>query len=68
MNANRRKALVAAAVVRARVLGLDLDESIVIALEKAGVQVSEIERSGLRRDAAALLDRVDKPEQQEIAI
>lgn len=68
MNANRRKALAAAAVVRSKVLGLELDEALSVALEKAGVQVSEIERAGLQRDAAALYDRVDKPEQQEIAI
>jgi len=51
VNADRRKALIACTAVRVILRGMPLDEALAAALEKAGSQVSEIERAGLRRDA-----------------
>ena len=70
MNANHRKALIACAAIRVILRGMQVDEALTAALEKAGVQVSEIERAGLRRDAETMLAGrwPDEPRQIEIAM
>ncbi len=70
MNADRRKALIACAAIRVILRGMQVDEALTAALEKAGVQVSEHERRQLLRDAeAAAAGRwPDKPGQLEEAI
>lgn len=55
MNADRRKVLIAGAVVRAKLRDMSLDDALATTLEKADVQVTEIERAGLRRDAEQVL-------------
>mgnify|MGYP001232334460 FL=1 len=70
MNADRRKVLVACTVIRARLQELQLDAALAATLEKAGVQVTEVERRQLLRDAEAVLagSWPDEPRQIEIAM
>jgi len=71
VNANLRNALIACAAIRVILRGMQLDEALDAALEKAGAQVSEIERAGLRRDVEHVLAGgrwPDKPGQLEAAI
>lgn len=50
MSTNQRKVIVVGSIVRAKLLGIPLDEALAITLEKFGAQVSEFERDGLRQD------------------
>lgn len=70
MNTNRRKVLIAGTVVRAKLRDMSLDDALAATLAKAEIQVTEIERAGLRRDAEQVLGGrwPDKPGQIEIAI
>ncbi|PDO11600.1 MAG: hypothetical protein BLM47_00240 [Candidatus Reconcilbacillus cellulovorans] len=70
MNFNQRNALIACSTIRVILRGMQVDGALDAALAKAGVQVSEIERAGLRRDAeAAAAGRwPGKPGQLEAAI
>lgn len=70
MNADRRKALIAAAVIRAKLLGLELGAALEIAIQNGGAQVSKIERAGLLRSAQSAYDGhwPDKPGQIELAV
>lgn len=70
MNANHRKVLVACTVIRVRLQEISLDAALAATLEKAGVQVTEVERRQLLRDAEAVLAGScrDEPRQIEIAM
>ena len=70
MNADRCKVLVACTVIRARLQEISLDAALAATLEKAGVQVTEVERRQLLRDAEAVLAGrwPDEPRQIEIAM
>jgi len=66
-----RTALIACSAIRVILLGMPVETALDAALEKAGVQVSEIERRQLLRDIEQVIVSgrwPDKPGQLDIAI